>query len=162
MPSVRETLSSEACLPFYTLTGLVRQEDGPLYLAASDLLLSPHVPNPDGTRFFGSPTKLFEYMVMGRGIVASELGQIGEVLAGSPRVGDGDLDRLEPMPGSEQCALLTAPGDKAELVRAIRFMVEHPKWREAAGVRARERALGRLTWRHHVTHVLDALEAVLA
>jgi glycosyltransferase involved in cell wall biosynthesis len=66
------------------------------------------------------------------------------------------------MPGSDQCALLTAPGDKAELVRAIRFMVEHPKWREAAGVRARERALGRLTWRHHVTHVLDALEAVLA
>ena len=50
----------------------------------------------------------------------------------------------------------------AELVRAIRFMVEHPKWRKAAGVHARERVLGRLTWRHHVTQILDALGAVLA
>ncbi len=162
MPVVRELLSSEACLGFYTLPGLVRQEDAPLYLAASDLFLSPHVANPDGTPFFGSPTKLFEYMAMGRGIVASELNQIGEVLAGSPRVCDGDLERLEPVPGPEQCALLTAPGDVAELVRAIRFMVEHPKWREAAGAHARERALSRLTWRHHVEHVLEALGEVLA
>jgi glycosyltransferase involved in cell wall biosynthesis len=162
MPLVRETLSSEACIPFYTLTGLVRQEDAPLHLAASDLFLSPHVPNPDGTPFFGSPTKLFEYMAMGRGIVASELNQIGEVLAGSPRVSNGDLERLERVPGPEQCAVLTAPGDVAELVRAIRFMVEHPKWREAAGGHARQRALGRLTWRHHVDHVLEALGEVLA
>jgi glycosyltransferase involved in cell wall biosynthesis len=162
MPLVRDTLSGEACTPFYTLTGIVRQEDAPLHLAASDLFLSPHVPNPDGTPFFGSPTKLFEYMVMGRGIVASELNQIGEVLEGSPRVSDGGLERLEQVPAPEQCALLTTPGDVAELVRAIRFMVEHPKWRDAAGERARERALGQLTWRHHVTHVLEALEEVLA
>jgi len=44
-----------------------------------DILLSPHVPLEDGKRpFFGSPTKLFEYMAMGNGIVASRLGQIGE------------------------------------------------------------------------------------
>ena len=162
MPLVREALSPEACAPFYTLTGLVRQEDAPLYLAASDVFLSPHVPNPDGTRFFGSPTKLFEYMAMGRGIVASELAQIGDVLAGSPRVGNGDLERLAPLPDSEQCAVLTAPGDRQELVRAIRFMVEHPAWCEAAGAHARERVLARLTWRHHVGHVLDALDGTLA
>ena len=49
-------------------------------LAACDVLASPHMGNPDGTRFFGSPTKLFEYMAMGRAIVASDLEQIGEVL----------------------------------------------------------------------------------
>ena len=52
----------------------------PAYLAACDILVSPHVPNADGTPFFGSPTKLFEYMAMGKGIVASDLDQIGEVL----------------------------------------------------------------------------------
>ena len=31
-------------------------------LACCDVCVSPHVPNPDGTPFFGSPTKLFEYM----------------------------------------------------------------------------------------------------
>jgi len=62
------------------LTGMVPQEEGPAHLAACDILASPHVPNPDGTPFFGSPTKLFEYMAMEKGIVASDLDQIGEVL----------------------------------------------------------------------------------
>ncbi|HEU4403535.1 MAG TPA: glycosyltransferase, partial [Candidatus Polarisedimenticolia bacterium] len=58
-------------------TGLVPQAEGPAHLATMDVLVAPHVPNLDGTRFFGSPTKLFEYMAMGRGIVASRLEQIG-------------------------------------------------------------------------------------
>ena len=162
MPEVREALAPEVCRPFYTLTGLVRQQDAPLYLAASDVFLSPHVPNPDGTPFFGSPTKLFEYMAMGRGIVASELAQIGDVLAGSPRVAQGGLERLASLPDSEQCGVLTAPGDRDELVHAIRFMVEHPTWCEAAGSHARDRVLARWTWRRHVSQVLDALDHVLA
>src|SRR5207342_2849964 len=79
MPLVREILG-DVCDPFVTLTGLVPQADAPAYLAASDLLLSPHVANADGSRFFGSPTKLFEYMAMGKAIVASDLDQIGDVL----------------------------------------------------------------------------------
>ncbi len=78
-------------------TGLVAQEEGPSYLAACDILVSPHVPNADGTPFFGSPTKLFEYMAMGRGIVASDLDQIGEVLR------HGETAWLVP-PGRRRCA----------------------------------------------------------
>ena len=77
--------------------GLVPQEEGPAYLAACDILASPHVPNPDGTPFFGSPTKLFEYMAMGRAIVASDLEQIGEVLEHDRTrwlVPPGDADAL--------------------------------------------------------------------
>src|SRR5213078_898457 len=60
--------------------GRVRPSDIPRYLDACDILVSPQVPLPDGIEFFGSPTKLFEYMAAGKGIVASRLGQIEDVL----------------------------------------------------------------------------------
>ena len=45
-PVVETILSSPGLKPYYTLTGLIAQEDTPLYMAASDVLVSPHVPNP--------------------------------------------------------------------------------------------------------------------
>ncbi len=86
MPLVRHILEADKYQPFFTLTGLVKQQQAPAYLAASDILLSPHVANKDKSRFFGSPTKLFEYMAMGKGIVASDLEQIGQVLKNSLQV----------------------------------------------------------------------------
>ena len=44
------------------------------------------MPNAYGSRFFGSPTKLFEDMAMARAIVASDLDQIGEVLSPAVRI----------------------------------------------------------------------------
>src|SRR5262249_20885353 len=95
MPIVRETLRDRRCSRFVTLTGRLPRSVAPAYLGASDGLGSPHVANADGSRFFGSPTKLFEYMAMGKAIVASDLDQIGEVLSHSVRASDlpaGDLD----------------------------------------------------------------------
>src|SRR5262249_32154395 len=80
LASVKHIIGAASLDELVRYTGLVAQADGPQHLAACDVLASPHVPNPDGTPFFGSPTKLFEYMAMGRGIVASDLDQIGEVL----------------------------------------------------------------------------------
>ena len=79
MPDAREIAAKSNVTEECLFTGLIPQEKGPQYLAVADILVAPHVPNPDGTPFFGSPTKLFEYMAMGRGIVASNLDQIGEV-----------------------------------------------------------------------------------
>ena len=53
------------------------REEVPGYLAASDVLVSPHARVRD---FIGSPIKLFEYMASGRAIVASRVAQIGEIL----------------------------------------------------------------------------------
>jgi len=120
-------------------TGLVPQEDGAKYLAACDVLVSPHVPNPDGTPFFGSPTKLFEYMAMGKGIVASRLDQIGEV--------------LEDM----TTALLVPPGDVAALANGIARLAGDPALRDRLGAAARRTVLERYTWREHTRRTIDQL-----
>ncbi len=156
MPEVRNALGPHQSGPHVTLTGLVPQHEAPAYLAASDILCSPHVPNSDGTPFFGSPTKLFEYMAMGRAIIASDLDQIGEVLAGSPHI-----RKLDPnaTPSVSQPALLATPGSSADIVDGLRFLSGNPEWREALGRNARSLALTKYTWRHHVEAILDGARA---
>jgi glycosyltransferase involved in cell wall biosynthesis len=122
--------------------GLVEQADGPRYLAACDILASPHVPNADGTPFFGSPTKLFEYMAMGKSIVASNLDQIGEVL---------DHGRT---------AWLVPPGDPDALAAGLAALIADAGLRQRLGHAARDEAIARHTWRIHVRRTLDALEHV--
>lgn len=155
MPQVRETLAEPCRCGLVTLTGLVPQEEAPGFLAAADVLLSPHVPNPDGSRFFGSPTKLYEYMAMGKGIVASDLEQIGETLGRSLRV--ESLPAGSPAGDENALAVLARPGDVDALARGIRFLVDHPAWANLLGRNARTEALNRYTWDHHVEKVLSAL-----
>jgi glycosyltransferase involved in cell wall biosynthesis len=155
MGEVRELLG-EPGLAVTSLTGIVPQEQAPAYLAASDILLSPHVPNPDGTPFFGSPTKLFEYMAAGRAIVASDLDQIGEVL--QPALCADALPSSLPAPNDASVAVLARPGDPDGLARAIRFLAERPEWRLLLGANARELARARYTWGHHVAAISERVD----
>ena len=140
LDEVRRILTEGHAAESTVFTGLIPQEEGPAYLAACDVLVSPHVPNPDGTPFFGSPTKLFEYMAMGKGIVASKLDQIGEVLE------------------HEKTALLVPPGDADALAAGIARLVDDPALRDCLGVEARRVAVERHTWREHVRRTIDRLE----
>uniref|UniRef100_B8HUJ3 Glycosyl transferase group 1 n=1 Tax=Cyanothece sp. (strain PCC 7425 / ATCC 29141) TaxID=395961 RepID=B8HUJ3_CYAP4 len=140
MPQVRQTLSkydvSHACI----LTGLVAQAEGPKYLAACDILASPHVPNPDGTPFFGSPTKLFEYMAMGKGIVASNLEQIGEVLH------------------HDQTAWLVEPGNATSLMRGLQVLIEDEAKRMRLGQAARQDVVKNYSWKEHTRKIIEKLK----
>ncbi|RMF00001.1 MAG: glycosyltransferase WbuB, partial [Chloroflexi bacterium] len=78
-PEIEAKIRAENLSEHVTFTGSISHSDVPDHLAACDILSAPHVPLSDGSAFFGSPTKLFEYMAMGRAIVASNLGQIGEI-----------------------------------------------------------------------------------
>jgi glycosyltransferase involved in cell wall biosynthesis len=153
MPEVRKALGPHVEGPHVTMAGLVPQDQAPLYLAASDILAAPHVPNADGSRFFGSPTKLFEYMAMSKPIIASDLDQIGEVLSGSIRA--GSLPAAHEQPADSPTALLAAPGSAAEIVAGVRFLVERPDWRRKLGANARRLALNKYTWHHHVAAILE-------
>jgi glycosyltransferase involved in cell wall biosynthesis len=123
-------------------TGPLARDKVAEYLDASDILVSPHIPMPDGSRFFGSPTKLFEYMAMGKGIVASRLDQLAEVL---------EHDRT---------AWLITPGSAEELAEAIsRLALDQPK-REALGSAARRAAVERHCWSHNVACALGDFNPV--
>jgi glycosyltransferase involved in cell wall biosynthesis len=120
-------------------TGLLPPGKVADFLDAADILVSPHIPNPDGTRFFGSPTKLFEYMAMGKAIVGSRLEQIAEVL---------EHDRT---------AWLVTPGDVNELAEAIRFLASNPLKRKELGAAARQCAVEFHSWARNVAWALSDL-----
>lgn len=145
---------------FVTIVGLIDQEEAPLHLAASDILVSPHVKNPDGSPFFGSPTKLFEYLAAGRPIIGSDLNQIADVLAGCPYVDELKDDKWTST--SNACGILVRPEDTSELIAAIKFLAEHAEWRIAAGQNARHRALTRYSWDKHVETIIDGIEKMEA
>ena len=147
MSDARRVIEAAGVANAVLFTGLVAQEEGPSYLAACDILVSPHVPNADGTPFFGSPTKLFEYMAMGKGIVASDLDQIGEVL--NPR-------------DHEPAAVMVAPGDVDALAAGLAVLIDDPVRRDALARTARALALERHTWRAHTARIFDALRRRLA
>ncbi len=143
MPMVKEIIERDDVSLYVTFTGLVPQDEAPEYLAACDILVSPHVPNADGTPFFGSPTKLFEYMAMGKAIVASDLDQIGEVLE------------------HKKTARMVKPGDVKDLAVGIIKLVEDEKLRIRLGRNAREEVVAKYTWTEHVRKILKALERVM-
>jgi glycosyltransferase involved in cell wall biosynthesis len=158
MHEVRRILAPAVQKGIAIMTGLIPQTEAPLHLAASDILVSPHVENADKSRFFGSPTKLFEYMAMGKGIVASDLEQIGEVLKNSLRA--DSLPSAEPAGSEDKLAVLTRPGDVAELIRSIKFLVEREDWVSTLGRNVRLEALSRYTWVRHVDAILSGFDSV--
>ncbi|HYW74812.1 MAG TPA: glycosyltransferase [Pyrinomonadaceae bacterium] len=128
--------------PQVIFAGHVEHKRVPPLLDACDILLSPHVPLADGSDFFGSPTKLFEYMAMGKGIVASRLAQIGDVLA------------------DQETALLVEPGDVDALKGAILRLAQAPELRQRLGIAARRAAVERHTWKQNARRVIEAYSGV--
>lgn len=125
-------------------TGTIPYEDMPRNLSICDILLSPHGKTPDGRRFFGSPTKLFEYMAMGKGIVASNLDQLGDVIT------------------HQRTGWLIEPGNVDELVTGIKTLADNTGLRAALGKAARDEVIARHTWSAHVQRTLDALQTLLS
>jgi glycosyltransferase involved in cell wall biosynthesis len=119
-------------------TGALPRSTALRRLAECDVLLSPHTPLP-GQPFFGSPTKIFEYMALGRPIVASRLGQLGEVLE------DGVTARL------------VTPGDVDELVTAVVEILGSADRGGALGEAARQAVARSHTWDQRGRLILERL-----
>jgi len=110
-------------------------------LARCDVLASPHVPLRTGEPFFGSPTKIFEYMALGKPIIASALGQIGDILH------DGVSARL------------VEPGSSHQLAAAIDELAQAPWLRDELGQAARRDAEREHLWESRARVMLSAISA---
>jgi glycosyltransferase involved in cell wall biosynthesis len=124
------------------LTGFIDNADIPDTLAACDALLMPYqrrVFVSGGkldTASWMSPLKMFEYLAMGRAIVASDLPVLREVL-------------------DERCARLLPPDKAAAWVSALRSL-ENLEVRRTMGAAARVRAAD-YDWRQRVRRIFDGL-----
>ncbi len=137
---VRDRLTAAGLGDRVYAVGAVPPSDMPDYLAACDLLVTPQIANPDGTRFFGSPTKLFEYLAMGKPVVASDLEQIGDVMRES---GGG---------------LLVPAGDAPALAAALEQLCADESRRRAYGAAGAVWAQNNASWARRVSTMLAALE----
>jgi len=129
--------------------GRVPQDEGARLLPACDIFLSPHTSHMKDSRFFGSPTKLFEYMAVGGAIVASDLEQIGQVL--SPALTPCRVSTARKI--RDERAVLCAPGNVDEVVEAVVGLIERPDLRAALGHNARAAVAEHYSWRRHVENL---------
>ena len=121
------------------LTGLIPQYEGAKFLNACDILINATVPNPDGSEFFGSPTKLFEYMAMGKAIICSDMAQMSEILE------------------QGKTAYMVEPGNIDELATAMKELADDGELRQRLGDSARDEVIQKYTWDKHVDKILKVI-----
>jgi len=126
-----EILARDGAKEHVTFVGLVPHDAAPAYLNACDVLVSPHEDMADGSVFFGSPTKIFEYMATGKGIIASNVGQLSELLE------------------HEKEALLVEQKNERQLADAIVRLLHDPALRERLGAAARSKVMSKYTWKEN-------------
>jgi glycosyltransferase involved in cell wall biosynthesis len=122
-------------------TGMIPHHEAIARLHDCDILVSPHVPSKDRP-FFGSPTKMFEFMAIGRPLVASALEQIDEVLENG------------------RTARLVRPGDVDDLVRGVRDVLQSPDRGRAMGLAARSEAEAHHTWDYRAAELIERLQSL--
>ena len=125
-----------------TITGLVPSHQVTARLAPASVLVLPNTATKISERYT-SPLKLFEYLTLGRAIVASDLPSIREVLQ------------------HNQTALLVPPDDAAALARALMSLKEAPDLAASLGARA-ARLAPQFTWEARAVKLERALEAARA
>lgn len=122
------------------ITGHVPHKDLPIYISAMDICVAPY---PDLNPFYFSPLKIIEFMAMAKPIVASDIGQISELL-------------------SDEAGFLVSPGNVQELYTMLEDLLEHPVIGVLAGKKAREKVLASYTWQHNARRVTDVLCTMLS
>jgi glycosyltransferase involved in cell wall biosynthesis len=147
--SLKESLKN--CIQHVTFTGLLPAQKAKDYLAACDAFLSPTQPNDDGSRFFGSPTKMFEYMSLAKPILASDLEQLAELIEPAVRINDlQDYDKYLKAQG-----FLIDPKNRQGFIKAAQKIIEIDVIkRNTIGINVRNKTINEYSWKKHVEKII--------
>jgi len=133
---VEQTTRAEGLRDAVRITGTVDHGQVPALLHQIDVAVAPY---PRLRGFYFSPLKIFEYMATRRAIVASDIGQITEVLT------------------HRRTALLHPPGSIRKMMAHLEELRARPQLRERLARQARRLAVERFTWDRNAARVLATI-----
>ena len=141
-PKVEEIIKRDNMQNHVIFTGMVPYSEVPAYLAACDVLHTPCINNADSSEYFGSPTKLFEYMGMSKPIVATNVGQQADVLQ------------------ERENALLINEKSPEEIAEAIGRLHQDEELANKIATQARRDAVSKWDWKNNVQRIIAAYENI--
>lgn len=123
--------------------GFVPHSQTASYIAAFDILLAPYLRNVSGhgsgksnLSKWMSPLKIFEYMSLGKPIVASNLPVLVEVLR------------------DKENSMLCDPDNSGHWIQVLERLSEHKEVRDNLGLNAKKDFEEYFTWQRRVKHIL--------
>ena len=116
---------------YVTFAGSVNYEDVPQYIAAMNIAVIP------STGIYCSPIKLFEYLAMGKAVVAPRLNNVEQIVT------------------HEENAYLFDPGDLSALLDSLLVLCENETLRSQIGSNARQIVLANHTWKRNAERVME-------
>ena len=119
--------------------GAVAPQDIPIHLAGSAIGVAPYPDLGGGEQQYFSPMKVLEYLAAGLAVVASDVGQIPQLLED----------------GSGRHGMLVAPSDPTALAAALDDLAACPDRRARMGRSGRLLAEERHSWHRTVARILE-------
>jgi len=119
-----------------SFVGRVSYEEVPNYIAAADISIMP------ATNNYGNPMKIYEYLAMGKPIIAPDQPTITDILT------------------HNENAYLFKPEDVAALTNALEVLISNSKLREKFGRMGIKRS-AEYTWKSRVSKLVTAVQQIL-
>jgi glycosyltransferase involved in cell wall biosynthesis len=133
---LKKMANMNGVLDRFICTGWIKHEDIASHLAAMDIVVAPYAPM-ESTSIYFSPLKVFEYMAMGKPVVASRIDQLSEIFDDGNEI------------------ILFEPGNVKELTGAILKLASNPILRHELGSNARKKVLETYTWEKAIGKILS-------
>jgi glycosyltransferase involved in cell wall biosynthesis len=124
-------------------TGFLPHSQVPYLVSAADVAVAPYT-KMEPELFCGSSMKVFEYMASSTAVIASDQGQISEVIQKGVN------------------GLLVPPGDAQALAAALKKLMDDPDLRARLGQQARQDAIKKHSWEHYITRLEQVYESVIS